>query len=147
MLGKIEGRKRRGWQRMRWFDGITASMLLSMVCKESDVTEQLSWTEYKGFITVNLVAQLVKNTMQCRRLCFDPWVGKIPCRREWLLTPVFLPGKFYGQRSLVGYSPWGFEELDRTEWLTLSFSHLTCSACFLISFCAYTNIKNSISHK
>ena len=38
---------------------------------------------------------------------FDPWVGKIPWRREWLPTPVFLPGEFHGQRSLVGYSPWG----------------------------------------
>ena len=34
---------------------------------------------------------------------FDPWVGKIPWRREWQPTPVFLPGKFYGQRSLAGY--------------------------------------------
>ena len=38
---------------------------------------------------------------------FDPWVGKIPWRREWLPTPVFLPGEFHGQRSLVGYSPGG----------------------------------------
>ena len=38
---------------------------------------------------------------------FDIWVGKIHgSRREWLLTPVFLPGEFYGERSLVGYSPW-----------------------------------------
>ena len=34
---------------------------------------------------------------------FNPWVGKIPWRREWLLTQVFLPGKFHEQRSLVGY--------------------------------------------
>ena len=38
-------------------------------------------------------------------LKFDPWVGKIPWRREWQPTAVFLPGKFHGQRSLVGYSP------------------------------------------
>ena len=36
---------------------------------------------------------------------FDPWVGKIPWRREWLPTPVFLPGEFRGQRRLEGYSP------------------------------------------
>ena len=35
------------------------------------------------------------------------------------LTPVFLPGEVHGQRSLVGYSPWGGKELDMTEWLTL----------------------------
>ena len=34
-----------------------------------------------------------------------PEAGKIPCRREWLPTPVFLPGKFHGQKSLAGYSP------------------------------------------
>ena len=49
-------------------------------------------------------------TCQCRRLQrhgFDPWVGKIPQRRAWQPTPVFLPGKSHGQRSLKGYSPWG----------------------------------------
>ena len=43
---------------------------------------------------------------RCKRHRFDPWVGKIPWRRKWQPTPVFLPGKSYGQRSLVGYSPW-----------------------------------------
>ena len=42
----------------------------------------------------------------CRRQGFDPWVGKIPWRRKWHPTPVFLPGKSRGQRSLVGFSPW-----------------------------------------
>ena len=37
---------------------------------------------------------------------FDPWVGKIPWRRKWQPTAVFLPGKSHGQRSLEGYSPW-----------------------------------------
>ena len=43
------------------------------------------------------------HTVQCR---FSSWVGKIPWSRKWQLTPVFLPGEFHGQRSLVGYSPW-----------------------------------------
>ena len=51
-----------------------------------------------------------------------PWVGKIPWRREWQPTPVFLPGEFHGQRSLVGYCPWGHKELDMTEGITLSLS-------------------------
>ena len=51
-------------------------------------------------------------------LAFDPWVGKIPWRRKWLLTPVFLPGKFHGQRSLAGYSPWDGKELDLTAGLS-----------------------------
>ena len=41
------------------------------------------------------------------RCGFDPWVGKIPWRRTWQPTAVFLPGKSHGQRSLVAYSPWG----------------------------------------
>ena len=55
-----------------------------------------------------------------RRPGFRPWVGKIPWRKEWLPTPVFLPGEFRGQRSLVGYSPWVFKESDTTEQQTLS---------------------------
>jgi len=46
----------------------------------------------------------------CRRYKrhgFDPWVGKIPWRRKWQRTPVFLLGKFDGQRSLAGCRPWG----------------------------------------
>ena len=56
-----------------------------------------------------------ESACQCRRLRFDPWVRKIPWRRKWQPTPVFLPGKSHGQRSLAGYSPWGLKELDMTE--------------------------------
>ena len=49
-----------------------------------------------------------------------PWVRKISSRRAWQPTPVFLPGGFHGQRSLVDYSPLGRKELDKTERLTLS---------------------------
>ena len=42
-------------------------------------------------------------------------VGKIPWRRAWQPTPVFLPGKSHRQRSLAGYSPWGCKESDMTE--------------------------------
>ena len=53
--------------------------------------------------------------MQRRRCRFDPWVRKIPWRRAWQPTPVFFPGESHGQRSLVGYSPWGCKESDTTE--------------------------------
>ena len=49
----------------------------------------------------------------------NPWVGKIPCRREWLPTPVFLPGEFHGQRGLEGYSPRGHK-----DWITEHTFHL-----------------------
>ena len=61
-----------------------------------------------------------KICLQCRRTGFDSWVGKISWRREWLPTPVFLPGEFHGQRSCLGYSPWGRKESDMTKQLTLS---------------------------
>ena len=50
---------------------------------------------------------------------FNPWVGKIPWRKEWQPTPVSLPGESHEQRSLMGYSPWGHKESDMTQWLTL----------------------------
>jgi len=51
------------------------------------------------------VAQLVKNPLAMQETRFDPCVGKIPWRRAWQPTPVFLPGESQGQRSLAGYSP------------------------------------------
>ena len=62
---------------------------------------------------------MVKNLLQCRRPGFDPWVEKIPWRREWLPTHIFLPVKSHRQRILVGYSPWGYKELDMTERLRM----------------------------
>ena len=60
--------------------------------------------------------------LQCGRLGFNPQVGKIPWRRKWRSTPVLLLGKSHGQRSLVGYSPWGRKESDTTERLHFHFS-------------------------
>ena len=56
-----------------------------------------------------------ESACQCRIRGFDLWIRKIPWRRKWLPTPVFLPGKSHGQRSLVDYSPWGHKELAMTE--------------------------------
>ena len=53
-----------------------------------------------------------------------PWVRKIPERRKWQPTSVFLPGESYGQRSLVSYSPWSCKELDTTEWLSTAHVHM-----------------------
>ena len=63
-----------------------------------------------------------ESTCQCRRhkrLWFNPWVRKIPWNRKWQPIPIFLPGKFHGQRSLARYSPWGCKELDVTEYTHL----------------------------
>ena len=56
--------------------------------------------------------------LQCRTHRFNSWVRKIPWRRAQQPTPVFLPGKFHGQRSLEGYGPWGCKDLNMTEQLT-----------------------------
>ena len=53
-----------------------------------------------------------ESTCQCRRLRFDPGVRKIPWSRKWQPTPVFLPGKSLGQRSLASYSPLGHKRHD-----------------------------------
>ena len=54
-------------------------------------------------------SSVVKNLLPCGRPGFNPWVRKTktPWRRNWQPTPIFLPGKSHGQRSLTGYSPWG----------------------------------------
>ena len=67
----------------------------------------------------SLVAQLVKNLLQCGRPGFHPWVGKISWRREELPTPVFWPAEFHGL-----YSPWSCKESGRTEQLSLSYLYL-----------------------
>ena len=56
-----------------------------------------------------------ESACQCRGPRFNPWVRKIPCRRKWQPTPVFLPGESHGQRSLVGYRTWSHRETDTTE--------------------------------
>ena len=56
-----------------------------------------------------------ESACQYRRPWFDPWVGKIPWRRAWQPTALFLSGESHGQRSLVDYSPWGRKESDMTE--------------------------------
>ena len=98
---------------MRWImsEGLRYNMVTIVVN-----TVLYNW----NLLTTSLVAQMVKNLPVMQRPGFDLWVGKIPWRRDWLPTPVFLPGEFHGKRSLVGYSPWGHKELDLTEQVILS---------------------------
>ena len=77
-------------------------------CKESDRTERLSL-----YIPMGLPRWLggKESTCQCRRCRYHPWVGKIPWKRKWQRTSVFLPGESGGQRNLVGYSLWDCKEM------------------------------------
>ena len=70
-----------------------------------------------GFPGITMVKNLPQYSRH-RRHGFDHCVGTIPWSNPWQPMPVFLPGKFHGQRSQAGYSPWGHKELDRTEWLS-----------------------------
>ena len=61
---------------------------------------------------------MVKNPPAMQETQVQSLGQKIPWRRKWQPTPVFLPGEFHGQRSLAGYSPWGRKESDMTEKIT-----------------------------
>ena len=95
------------------------------------ISRNAGWAPLQRGLTQNwrvtprasLVAQRKRIRLQSRRHRrpgFDPWGRKIPWRKKWIPTPVFLPGEFRGQGSLVGYSPWGRKQSDTTERLTLS---------------------------
>ena len=130
LLGKIEGRRRRGWQRMRRVDGITDSMEMNLGKLQEMVRDGeawcaavhgvvKSWTWLGDWTTATtlhwgLPRWLSGKEPNCpckrrRRRGFTPWVGKIPWRRERLPTPVFWPGESHKQRNLAG-SPWGHKE-------------------------------------
>ena len=85
---------------------------------------QFSLLKFSPWYMASLVAQVVKNLLclQHRRPRFDPGVRKIPWRRKWQPTPVFLPREFHGQRNLAGHRPWGCRESDTAERLILSLS-------------------------
>ena len=84
-------------------------------CKESDTTKRLHFHFQPVFRGLPRWLSGKESTCQCRRRRFNPWVRKIPWRRKWQPTPVFLPGKSHGQSSLAGYSPRGHKESDMTQ--------------------------------
>ena len=87
----------------------------------------LKWA-FRHYLPMNILT-FIKTLSKCRQV--HHFQNKKACdcplnrRRWWHPTPVLLPGKSHGQRSLVGCSPWGREESDRTEWLHFHFS-LSC---------------------
>ena len=61
------------------------------------------------------MAQMVKNLPAMQETQVQSLGQEDPQRKEWRLTPIFVPGESHGQRSLAGYSPWGHKESDMTE--------------------------------
>ena len=110
------------WTRVWWTPGVGEWQGGLACCKswghkESDTTEWLSWTG------ASLVAETVKNLpvgQEMKEIWVWTLVRKIPWRRKWQTTLLLLPGKSHGQRSLVGYNPWGLKESDTSEWLKLT---------------------------
>ena len=82
---------------------------------------ELNWFTLQSFLNGSAGKE---SACQCRRQerGFDPWVERIPWKRIWQPTPVCLPEKSHGQRSLTGYSPRGCKELDTPEWLSMHVS-------------------------
>ena len=106
---------------------------MSLVCRDSALISQAP-NVFRIVSGASLVAQTVKTlpVTQETRL-WSLGVGKIPWRREQPPTPVFSNEESHGQRSLVGYSPWGLKESDTTEWLPLSSSGLFLGNLFFKS--------------
>ena len=77
------------------------------------------WASQLALVVKNQPASVACQCSRCKRHGFNPWVGKIHWRRKWQHTPVFFQGKSHGQRSLVGYGPWGHKEWDMTERLSM----------------------------
>ena len=102
---------------------------LNSTCKWDHTVFILGWSKSLFRFTDKLEWTLIhpggsagyRNCLQDRRSGFNPWVRKIPWRRAWQPTPVFLPGVSHGQRSLVGFSTWSHKELDMTKQLTVQY--------------------------
>ena len=122
----------RGWKAsiQKWGNGVNISQVSHLGLNRETFDSlgirvaYISQLKAPWFATYYLVAQMVKNLPAVQ----ETWVRSLsledPQRREWLPTPVFLPGEFHGQRSLAGYCPQGHKESDRTKQLILTQQHM-----------------------
>ena len=76
---------------------------------------------YKGFPGGASGKELICQSRRHQRCRFNPWVGKIPWRRKWYPTPIFLLGESHGQKSLADYSPWGLQRAGH-DWASENIS-------------------------
>ena len=92
---------------------IAISQIPEFICYYSFISSLVSFTQNITGLWQFLVAQTVRICLQHRRPEFDPWVRKIPWKREWQPTPIFLPGKFHGQRNMAGLQFMGSQTVRR----------------------------------
>ena len=158
MLGKIEGRRRRGWQRMRWLDGIINSMDMGdLACcgswghKKSDTTEQLNWTEsnHSLFCTlfppplIPLLFLLFLNLGSSRYICSSRHSSKpAPLRSLPQSLPAYssefhIPSSVFSQVSVIICTIILHFSLSTGMWTLLSSSQGYFSRMVLFSFCIY----------
>ena len=91
-----------------WFDLLAVQGTLKSLLKHHSLKASTLWSS--AFFMVQLPGgnsgkEPICQCRKCKKIRFNPWVGKIPWSRTWQSTPLFLPGKSYGQRSLVVYRP------------------------------------------
>ena len=109
--------------RIEWLDFPAIQGTLKSLLQHHSLKVSILRSSAFFIVQLSLVAQSVKSLPAIGLPGFDSWIGKICWRRKWQPTPEFLPEEFHGQRSLVGYNPWGQKELDTTVWLTFTFWH------------------------
>ena len=99
-------------------DLILRAFIVTMSCSHKSLSNIVFWMN-KCMHMLSLWLSSRESACQCRSRDFHPWVEKIPWRRKWQPTPVFLPEKSHGQRSLTDYSLWGLKESARlSDWKT-----------------------------
>ena len=110
---------------------------------ESDMTGQLN--DHKKRLPGGARGkESVCQCRRCKRCGFDPWVKKIPWSKKWHPTPVFLPGKFHGQRSVAGYSPMGLWRV-RHDWATEhTDTHICLCVCVCVCVCVHSVLSKSL---
>ena len=105
-----------------------------MILYKVNKSRVITWFKTSGLLRWHSDKESACQCRRCKRLWFDPWVGKIHWRRKWQPIPVFLLGKFHGQRSLAVYSPWGCKESDTTEQLSTYTRHYWIQLWFCKTF-------------